>query len=78
VTASLSIFTFVMIMSVVLANKIAKQLYKMEQDLIESVNLINAAEAEKQKHIMSVVHEIKSPIAALHSYLDLSAKILAR
>jgi signal transduction histidine kinase len=71
VAAFVSIFAFVMIMSVILANKIAKQLYKMEQDLIESVNLINAAEAEKQKHIMSVVHEIKTPIAALHSYLDL-------
>jgi len=71
VIAFVSIFTFVMIMSVVLANKIAKQLYKMEQDLVESFNLLNAAEAEKQKYIMSVVHEIKSPISALHSYLDL-------
>jgi signal transduction histidine kinase len=71
VIAFLSIFTFVMIMSVVLANRIAKQLYRMEQDLVESLDKLNAAEAEKQKYIMSVVHEIKSPISALHSYLDL-------
>jgi signal transduction histidine kinase len=71
VAAFASIFTFVMIMSVILANRIAKQLYKMEQDLVEYVNLLDVAETEKQKHIMSVVHEIKSPISALHSYLDL-------
>jgi signal transduction histidine kinase len=71
VSAFLSIFTFIMIMSVVLANRIAQQLYKMEQDLVESFNRLKAAEIEKQKYIMSVVHEIKTPIAALHSYLDL-------
>jgi len=71
VIAFVSIFTFVMIMSVVLANRIAKQLYKMEQDLVESFDHLNAAEANKQRYIMSVVHEIKSPISALHSYLDL-------
>ena len=71
VTAFVSIFTFVMVMSVILANRIAKQLYKMEQDLFESYDKLKASEAEKQKYIMAVVHEIKSPIAALHSYLDL-------
>lgn len=71
ITTFSSIFTFVMVMSVVLANRIAKQLYKMEQELVESLDKLNTAEAEKQKYIMSVVHEIKSPISALHSYLDL-------
>lgn len=66
----LTIFTFVMIMSVVLANRIARQLYRMEQDLYESLDKIQKAEAEKQKYTMAVVHEIKTPIAALHSYLD--------
>lgn len=71
ITAFVSIFTFVMVMSVILANRIAKQLYKMEQDLFESYDKLKASEEEKQKYIMAVVHEIKSPIAALHSYLDL-------
>jgi signal transduction histidine kinase len=71
VTAFVSIFTFVMAMSVILANRIAKQLYKMEQDLFESYDKLKTSEEEKQKYIMAVVHEIKSPIAALHSYLDL-------
>jgi signal transduction histidine kinase len=71
VTAFVSIFTFVMVMSVILANRIAKQLYKMEQDLFESYDKLKASEEEKQRYIMAVVHEIKTPIAALHSYLDL-------
>ena len=71
VTAFVLIFTFVMAMSVILANRIAKQLYKMEQDLFESYDRLKASEEEKQRYIMAVVHEIKSPIAALHSYLDL-------
>ena len=71
VIAFVSIFTFVMVMSVILANRIAKQLYKIEQDLFESYDKLKASEAEKQRYIMAVVHEIKSPIAALHSYLDL-------
>lgn len=66
-----TIFGFVILMSVVLANKIANQLYRMEQELVESFEQLKAAEVEKQKYVMSVVHEIKTPLAALHSYLDI-------
>jgi signal transduction histidine kinase len=65
------VFAFVIVFSVVLANHIAVQLYKMEQELVESINKLNEAEIEKQKYIMGVVHEIKTPLSALHSYLDL-------
>lgn len=65
------VFVFVMFMSVLLANSIARQLYKMEQDLVESLDKLNEAEAEKQKYIMGIVHEIKTPLVAMHSYLDL-------
>jgi len=65
------VFIFVMMMSVFIANKIAHQLYTIEQELVESLNKLNAAEKEKQKYIMGVVHEIKTPISALHSYLDI-------
>lgn len=71
VLAFISIFSFVMIMSVVLTNRIARQLYKMEQNLYESLDKIQKSEYEKQKYIMSVVHEIKTPISALHSYIEL-------
>ena len=65
------VFMFVIFMCVLLANRIANQLYKREQELVESIEKINAAEKEKQKYIIGVVHEIKTPLAAVHSYLDL-------
>ena len=65
------VFMFVIFMCVLLANRIANQLYKREQELVESIAKINAAEKEKQKYIIGVVHEIKTPLAAVHSYLDL-------
>lgn len=65
-----TIFSFVMIMSVVLANTIANQLYKMEQQLVESIDKLKQSEVEKQKYIIGLVHEIKSPLAAVHSYLE--------
>lgn len=65
------VFMFVIFICVMLANRIANQLYKREQELVESIEKINAAEKEKQKYIIGVVHEIKTPLAAVHSYLDL-------
>ena len=64
-------FAFLVIMIVVIANRMANQLYLREQQLIESINKINSAEKEKQKYITGIVHEIKTPLAAVHSYLDL-------
>ncbi len=60
-----------MFISVYLANGIARQLYKMEQDLVESLDRLNTAEIEKQKYIVGIVHEIKTPLTAVHSYLNL-------
>ncbi len=64
-------FGFTILLSVYLANGIAKQLYKRERDLYDSLIKINAAEKEKQKYIMGIVHELKTPLAAVSSYLDL-------
>lgn len=64
------IFAFSIIISVLLANKIANQLYRIEQDLVESINKINKLERDKEKYIISVIHEIKSPLTAVQSYLD--------
>jgi signal transduction histidine kinase len=71
VLAFTTVFIFVMFMSVILTNKIVQQLYKMEQHLVESLDKLAAAESDKQKYIMGIVHEIKSPLVALHSYLDI-------
>lgn len=64
-------FGFLVFLIVIISNRMAKQLYMREQQLIESIEKINAAEKEKQKYIIGVVHEIKTPLAAVHSYLDL-------
>ena len=66
-----TIFAFTMFISVYLANGIARQLYKMEQDLVESFDRLNIAEIEKQKYIVGIVHEIKTPLSAVHSYLNI-------
>ncbi len=71
ITAMLGVFAFVIIVSVLLANRIAKQLYKNEQALVESLDKLELAEVDKQKYIIGVVHEIKTPLTAIHSYLDL-------
>ncbi len=71
VTAYITTFSFMIFVSVYLANGIARQLYKREKELVDSIKKINAAEKEKQQYIMGIVHEIKTPIAAVTSYLDL-------
>ncbi|QQS36474.1 MAG: HAMP domain-containing histidine kinase [Ignavibacteriales bacterium] len=68
------VFVFTIFVSVMLANRIAKQLLKQEQDLVESFEKLNTAEIEKQKYIMGVVHEIKTPLTAVHSYIELVLK----
>jgi signal transduction histidine kinase len=64
-------FAFLIFISVLLANRIARQLYRNEQMLVESIEKLNKAEEEKQKYIMGVVHELKSPVAAVQSYIQL-------
>jgi signal transduction histidine kinase len=71
VGAFLFTFAFMTFTSVYLANGMARQLYKREKDLVDSMKKINAAEKEKQKYIMGIVHEIKTPIVAVASYIDI-------
>jgi signal transduction histidine kinase len=68
INVSLAFLVFIIVL---IANRMANQLYRREQQLVESIEKINAAEKEKQKYISGIVHEIKSPLAAVHSYLDL-------
>jgi signal transduction histidine kinase len=69
--AFLFTFAFMIFLSVYLANGMARQLYKREKDLVDSMRKLNAAEKEKQKYIMGIVHEIKTPIVAVASYIDI-------
>lgn len=65
------IFTIMLFISVYIANKIAHQLYKREQQLRSSLERLNEAEIIKQKYTIGIVHEIKTPIAAVQSILGL-------
>ncbi|MCF8393815.1 MAG: HAMP domain-containing histidine kinase [Melioribacteraceae bacterium] len=65
------VFVSLTFVSVYLANSIARRLYKREQEARERLEALNQAEIAKQKYIMGVVHEIKSPITAVQSLLDL-------
>lgn len=65
------VFAMVILITVVLTNNIARQLYQKEQQLYSYIDKLNQAEKEKTKYILGVVHEIKTPLNAMHSYLDL-------
>lgn len=71
VIVNLSVFSVMMLISVMLANKIARQLYLREQELFESLKKLEELETEKQNYIIGIVHELKSPIVAVQSLLDL-------
>ncbi|MCX7833884.1 MAG: HAMP domain-containing histidine kinase [Ignavibacteria bacterium] len=64
-------FAIMMFVSVLLTNSLARSLYTREQELKNALDELNKAELVKQKYIMAIVHEIKSPIAVVQSYLDL-------
>jgi signal transduction histidine kinase len=64
-------FIIMMVVSVFIANTIAHELYKREQELRDTLDKLSQAEATKQKYTMGVVHEIKTPIVAVQSILDL-------
>ncbi len=65
------LFGFLIFVIVLLTNRIARQLYTNEQELVETIQKLNKAEEEKQKYIIGVVHELKSPIAAVQSYIEM-------
>ncbi|ROL61776.1 sensor histidine kinase [Bacteroidetes/Chlorobi group bacterium ChocPot_Mid] len=57
--------------SIYLANSIARQLYQREKDLTIAYDNLQNAEKNKQKYVMSVVHDLKTPIAAAQTYLNM-------
>ena len=60
-----------MFISAFLTNRIAHQLYSQEKQLMDALDEISESEVKKQKYIMGVVHEIKTPIAATKTILTL-------
>lgn len=68
---TVTFFSFVVLSCVFIANRIARELYLLEQNLVGSLEKLNKAEKEKQRYIMAVVHEIKTPLSAVNSYLKI-------
>ncbi|MEJ5350072.1 MAG: HAMP domain-containing sensor histidine kinase [Melioribacteraceae bacterium] len=68
---SVASFTLMLFASVYLANNIARQLYHREQLLRTSLQKIDEAEKSKQKYIIGIVHEIKTPVTAIKSIIDI-------
>jgi signal transduction histidine kinase len=66
----LAILGFVLFISILLTGKISQELYKRELELKKALEELEEAEKTKQKYVMTVVHELKSPIAASVSILD--------
>jgi len=54
-----------------LANSISKELYLRERSLTEAYRQLEEAEVAKSRYVMSVVHDLKTPIAAASTYLDM-------
>ena len=69
--SSIGLFNFTVFTAVVITSRIAKRLYKREQELIETLKKLDEAEKAKQKYTMAVVHEIKSPIVAAQSIIEI-------
>jgi len=67
----LSSFSLMLLVSVFLPNLIARAWYVREQELNIALKKINEAEKIKQKYTIGIVHEIKTPVVAVQSYLDI-------
>ena len=67
----LFIIGLVMLISIALTSKVSDDLHKRELELKKALEELEEAEKAKQKYVMTVVHELKSPISASVSILDL-------
>ena len=70
----LAIFGIVIFISIMLTSKIAEELYGRERQLIKALDDLNEAEKAKQQYVLAIVHELKSPLAAASSFLELIIK----
>ncbi len=71
ITVRFSVYTFTMYLSNFLANSISKELYLRERSLTEAYRELEEAEKTKSRYVMSVVHDLKTPIAAAITYINM-------
>ncbi len=65
------LLTVTLLISNYLANSISKELYIRERALTMAYSKLEEAETAKSKYVMSVVHDLKTPIAAAMTYLNI-------
>lgn len=64
-------FSVVVYVSIYLANSIAKVLYERERSLTIALMELEEAEKNKSKYVLNVVHDLKSPISASLTWIDI-------
>ncbi len=65
------IFTITLFVSNFLANSVSKELYLRERALTNAYTALEEAEQAKSRYVMSVVHDLKTPITAAITYLNM-------
>lgn len=65
------VFTFALLLGFTFLTKITADIFRLEEDLFDSVQQLENADVNKQKYVMAIVHEIKTPLTAIHSFLSL-------
>lgn len=71
VFARITVLALVLLISNYLANSISKELYLRERSLTVAYRKLEEAETTKSRYVMSVVHDLKTPIAAAATYLNM-------
>lgn len=64
-------FSTLLYVSIYLTNSIARELYTRERDLTSALKKLEEAERTKSQYVMTVVHDLKTPIAAAVTYLNM-------
>ena len=65
------VFSLMMVVTVFIANRMAKNLLKREEELRQTLIQLDEVEKSKQRYLMGVVHEIKTPFSAINSITEL-------
>jgi signal transduction histidine kinase len=65
-----TVFGLSLFLSIYLANSVARQLYSREKALTKAYMQLEEAEKSKSKYVMSVVHDLKTPIAAAMTHIN--------
>ena len=71
VISHVTVLALVLLVSNYLANSISKELYLRERSLTVAYKKLEEAETTKSRYVMSVVHDLKTPIAAAMTYLNM-------